>query len=123
MKFVNVSPSNVLELYDKLISPILCYSSEVWGFNKGKDIERTHLQFCKRILAVKQSIQNDFVYGDLGRTSFQTKHYVRIIKYWIKITECSDVKYVKMAYELLLPGLQNYPNKIIWASHVRNLLG
>lgn len=52
-KFVNVFPSHVLELFDKLISPILCYGYEVWGFNKGKDIEKVHLQFCKRLLAVK----------------------------------------------------------------------
>lgn len=121
-KFVNVSTSHVFELYDKLISPIMCYGSEVWGFNKGKDIERAHLQFCKRILAVKQSTQNDFIYGELGRTSFQTKHYVNIIKYWIKITEISDLKYVKIAYNILLSDIQRFPNKTNWAFQVKLLL-
>lgn len=100
----------------------MCYGSEVWGFNKGKDIERAHLQFCKRILAVKQSTQNDFIYGELGRTSFQTKHYVNIIKYWIKITEISDLKYVKIAYNILLSDIQRFPNKTNWAFQVKLLL-
>lgn len=55
------------------------YGSEILGFKKGEAIE-THLQFCKRILAVKQSTQNDFIYGELGRTPFQTKQYLNIIK-------------------------------------------
>ena len=66
-KFVNVFPSHVLELSDKLISPILCYGSEVRGFSKGKDIAKVHLQFCKRLLAVKHCTQNDFIFGEIGR--------------------------------------------------------
>ena len=68
-KFFNVFPSHVLELFDK-ISPILCYGSEVWGFNKRKNIEKVHLQFCKRRSAAKHCTQNDFIYGELGRLSF-----------------------------------------------------
>ena len=52
-KFSNLSVAILLELFDKLILPILCYSCEVWGFNKAKDIERVHLKFCKYILKIK----------------------------------------------------------------------
>ena len=31
--FTELSPKHVLELFDKLITPILCYGSEVWGFS------------------------------------------------------------------------------------------
>ena len=53
-KFVDVTPSHYLELFDKLVSPVLNYASEVWGFAKANHIERVHLQFCKRLLSVKQ---------------------------------------------------------------------
>ena len=46
--FVHLKPSHILDLFDKLISPILNYGSEVWGFAKADNIERVHLQFCKR---------------------------------------------------------------------------
>ena len=42
-KFSNLVPSHVLDLFDKLISPIVCYGSEVWVFSNGKAIERVHL--------------------------------------------------------------------------------
>ena len=62
-KFTYISPKHKLDLFDKLISPILNYSSEVWGFIQANSIERVHLQFCKKLLGVKKTTQNDFVYG------------------------------------------------------------
>ena len=47
-KFTYISPKHKLELFDKLIAPILNYSSEVWGFIQANSIERVHLQFCKK---------------------------------------------------------------------------
>ena len=45
--FVHLKPSHILDLFDKLISPILNYGSEVWGFAKADNIERVHLHFAK----------------------------------------------------------------------------
>ena len=47
-KFAYLKPSHVLDLFDKLISPILNYGSEVWGFHKASAIETVHMQFCKK---------------------------------------------------------------------------
>ena len=46
-KFTSISVSHRIELFDKLILPILNYASEVWGFVHGEVIERMHLQFMK----------------------------------------------------------------------------
>ena len=42
-KFTDLSVSHMLDLFDKLILPILNYGSEVWGFSKAETIERVHL--------------------------------------------------------------------------------
>ena len=52
-KFTNVYPRHTLELFDKLVSPILNYAAEVWGFFQATHSERVHKQFCKRLLGVK----------------------------------------------------------------------
>jgi hypothetical protein len=44
----------------------------VCGFAKDLTIERVHLQFCKKVLGVKKTTQNDFICGELGRFSFKT---------------------------------------------------
>ena len=56
-KFTDISLKHRLELFGKLISPILTYSAEVWGFIQAPAIERVHLKFLKTISTVKTSTQ------------------------------------------------------------------
>jgi len=69
-KFTDVSVQHRLDLFDKLITPIMNYAGEVWGFIKGISIEKVHMQFCKIMLGVKANTQNDFIYGELGRVNY-----------------------------------------------------
>ena len=80
-KFDNVTHDIYYDLFDKMIMPILCYGSEVWGFHKGEDIERIYLQFCKRFLHLKYNTVNNIVYRyyELGRTNMQCVRYVGIV--------------------------------------------
>ena len=85
-------------------------------------IERVHLQFCKKLIGVKQCTQNNFIYGELGRTSLTVERHLRIIKFWTKECMSHDNKYVKHVYNLLKEDSQLYPNRVNWASLVRDLL-
>ena len=113
---------HVLDLFDKLVRPILCYGAEVWGFSKINLQERVHLQFCKKLLGIKRTTQNDFVYGELGRVTLQVNIFQSIIKYWLKIVECENTKYLKFAYEFMLSDLERKPNTVYLASKVKDLL-
>jgi hypothetical protein len=53
-----------LDLFDKMIKPILLYGCEVWGFGKNEVLERVHLKFCKILLNLKSSTPNYMVYGE-----------------------------------------------------------
>ena len=54
-RFKTLRVSFALDQFDKLITAILCYGCEVWGFHPAQDIERVHLSFIKRDLGVKKS--------------------------------------------------------------------
>ena len=45
------------------------------------------MSFCKRMLGIKQSTQNDFVHGELGRIDYQSLRYINIVKFWLKIIQ------------------------------------
>ena len=81
---------------------MLIYSSEVLGFYKSKSIETVHLQLCKKLLGVKQTAQNDFVYGELGRTGYQSYRYISVDRYWLKIVTSEERKYPKQIYKTML---------------------
>ena len=109
--FSTLKPSHILDVFDKLISPILNYGSEVWGFHKAKSIETFHIQFCKRMLGIKQSTQNDFVHGELGRLDYQSLRFTNIVKIWLKIVLAGEQKYIKCIYHMTLTDIELRPNK------------
>ena len=49
--YLNTDP--ILSLFDCYITSILCYASEVWGYIKGKAVERVHVDFVKDYLVLK----------------------------------------------------------------------
>ena len=86
--FFNIE--TMLSVFDTYINSILSHGSEVWGFHSGHDVEKVHIQFCKRLLGVKKGTCNEFVYSELGRFPLQVTRKLRIFKYWIKLRNTTN---------------------------------
>lgn len=78
---VNPSIGMILELFDRLVAPVLLYACEVWGFHAAPAVERVHLKFCKWLLKVRRATTTEVVYGELGRFPLLLERKLRIIKY------------------------------------------
>ncbi len=108
------------ELFDKMIAPMLLYSSEIWGFAVAKDIERIQTSFCRRVLGVPSHTSTRAVLAETGRLPMYVKYFKRCVNYWLKVIEMSENRYpnacYKMLYQLDLHG------RTTWASSVRLLL-
>ena len=119
--YKTMSISVVIDLFDKFIDPILNYGCESWGFHGAPDIERIQIRFYKRILGVKSSTQNDFIYGILGRVPMLIHRQCRIIKYWTNIILGKKSTYVSLLHSSSLINIdKRYKNN--WAFDVRKLL-
>ena len=110
----------MMDPFDKFITPILNYACEIWGFHPSPAIEKIHLSFCKRILSVKKSTQNDFIYGELGRYPLQLIRYEKIIKYWLNIVTGQKSSYVCLIYRYAVNQAER--RKPSWALNVKSLL-
>ena len=87
----------------------------------AKVIERMHLQFMKRLLGVKRTTQNNFIYGELGRVNYQTHRYYSIIKYWTKLLTTDINKYNKNIYLLLKNDCENNIRVTNWCSLLKQI--
>ena len=117
LKFLGITVQHKLDLFDKLILPILNYGSEVWGLNDSTKLEGIHNIICKHILAFRGQTQNNFVYGELGRTSLKSRRVVNVIKYWLKSVQLDITKFASLMYRTL----DNNPTHMSWARHVKTL--
>ena len=76
----------------------------------------------KKTMGVKQSTQNDFIYGELGRIDYRSRRYINIIKFWLKIVSAGERKYIKCIYDTMINDIELRPHKQNWASQVKLLL-
>ena len=117
----NLSIQCQLDLFDKIVVPILLYGCEVWGIGKNDDIERVHLKFCKLLLRLKTSTPNFMVYGELGRYPLDICIKSRILSYWTKLLNGKQSKLSTILYKMSFSKTQgNYPSK--WMKYVKNIL-
>ena len=81
-----------LELFDRLIVPIIIYGSEVWGFENLKQIEAVHTQYCKYILKLRKNTMNCMTLGELGRLDMSCTVKERMLNYWFRIMNGKEMK-------------------------------
>ena len=98
-KYNNLSISCQLDLFDKIVKPILLYGSEVWGFRNCCILERVHLKFCKLLLNIKTSTASCLVYGELGRYPLIVDIKQRMISYWAKLIMGKQTKLCSITYD------------------------
>ena len=68
-----------IDLYDKLINPIMTYGSEIWGFEDLNLLNLSHRSFLKNALRVNKYVANAIVYGETGTEKLNIKIYTRMI--------------------------------------------
>ncbi len=62
-----------IELFDRIIDPIMLYGCEVWGPENYTETEKLHLKYFKHILGVHGRTTNNMAYEKLGRFSLEIK--------------------------------------------------
>ena len=71
-----------LDLFKKLVKPILLYVCEVWGFGNVDVLERVELKFIKQVLKLKSCTPNYIVYREVGLYPLYIDIHGRMVSYW-----------------------------------------
>ena len=97
-KGIDVNPRTSLNMFDKLVRPVMLYGCEIWGDTiiKGKSvceekmwrkilksqIESVHMSFCKSCLGVDRKATNVAVMGELGRYPVFVQIVIQMVNFW-----------------------------------------
>ena len=109
-----------MKLFDSLASPILLYTSEVWGFENKESIEKVHLQFCKNVLKVRSTTPNYMVYGELGRYPMEVMVKRKIVLFWNNLL-CESNKLSSILYKLMFKLHDQNPSHFKCISYVKSI--
>ena len=99
-----------IDLFNKLVKPILLYGCEVWGYGNIDVIERVQLKFLKCILNMKSSTPNSMVYGETGTLPIRIDINSRMISFWTKLTDFESNKLSSYMYTTLYSHFSFSPN-------------
>ena len=115
-------PDIHLDLFDKMIAPILLYGSEIWGYGNIEPLELFHRRFLKRMLGIHQNTPNCIVYGEVGKKPLKNQIFLRMVSFWSKISEGKEHKLstlmYKLIYSLHLNGTYHSP----WLLGIKKIL-
>ena len=101
-----LKPKHANKLFETLIVPILSYECEVWGAYlkqtfqnwEKSPIEKVHLRFCKYYLGVNGKATNIACRAELGRFPSKLLKDLRILKYFIRLTDLPEDSLAKQAF-------------------------
>ena len=133
----NASPKLLLNLFDKMVVPIILYNSEIWGaylfrnkqmlcenndflFDLKNILEDLHIKFMKVVLGVNSKTCNLAVRSELGRLPLHIKIFSSVLKYWARLDELSDNPIMMNALESNMELFAS--KKFSWISPVNKLL-
>ena len=97
---LNLPPDLTIRLFNSLVTPVLLYGSEIWGYENTQILERVQLQLCKQILHVHKTTPNCIVYGEFGRLSMRCMIEKRMVNYWCRIMSGKEGKLASILYNL-----------------------
>ena len=111
-----------VELFDRMVVPILLYGSEIWGFSNIEQIEVMYRKFLKCLLKLPKSTPNCMIYGETGRLPLSQLVKNRMINFWKKICDSKATKLSSIIYKLLLKLHNQNVYHSPWIVFVRDTL-
>ena len=119
---LNLPITMQIDLFNKMIKPVLLYRCEIWVVGNLELIGRVQLRFIKIILNLKKSTPSYMIYKELGIYPLEVDIKTRIISFWSKLLDFDSNKLSSMIYQVNKCLFDNRKCKSPWLEQVKNLI-
>ena len=91
-----------LELFDKIIAPILLYGAEIWCPQISDYAQKLQLKYIKLVLNLRTSTPTNMVLGETGMYPIEIQAKCRMLCFWYKLVDNQNFKkYSSIIYTFL----------------------
>ena len=111
-----------MKMFNSLVTPIIEYACEVWGFCQADKLDTLYLGYLKSILGVRKTVPSVFLYKELNLYPLKLRRLLRIYKYWIKILSLPNSNPVRIVYNTLVEDNNSSPQTVNWVSLLKKVL-
>ena len=114
-----------LDLFDKCVSPILLFGSEIWAHENLSLCDKLQLRYLKIILNVNKSTSNVMILGEVGQFPISIQAKCRQLCFWYKLIRACTESSSKLSVLLLQFSLTIYNSsniKLPWLKSIHTML-
>ena len=113
-----------LDLFDKMILPVLTYGCEVWGISNLREVEIFHRKFMRILLNTYNFTPNCMLYGELGTLDISSRVSCRMMHFWAKLKFGKQDKLSSLLFQVMSKLFISDPNKcnFKWMKHIKDNL-
>ena len=131
------SPSTFMNIFDKMVKPVLLYCAEVWAldlnlkqpdklfsfhYSLSQKIESLNTKMCRFLLGVHSKSSLIATYGELGRYPLMADCIRHTLLYWNRINDLDSNLLLGTAMEIHNEINTNWINNIKWINRNYNFI-
>lgn len=90
----------VIDLFHKLVLPVISYGCEVWGFENLDILDKFHLKFLRFVLKLRKGTPNMMIYGETGEIPISIIIKTRMFGYFCKLINPMNISLAKNMFDL-----------------------
>ena len=112
-----------IDMFNKMIKPIILYGCEIWGLGNFDVLERIQLKFYKYVFNLKKTTPSYMIYGELGVTPLYVDIQSRLISFWTKLVlNAEKAKLSSTVYGAIYNLHEDKQIKSEWIENVKRIL-
>ena len=112
-----------IDLFNKIVKPILGYGCEIWSFGNFDSIEHVQLTYFKYVFNLKKSTPSAMIYGELGVMPLAVDIKSRVLTFWSKIIGTHEIKTLSHeVYKIIYVRHENNEIKSQWITNLKTLI-
>ena len=119
---LQLPPDIQIDLFEKLVTPICLYGSEVWGHGNIEPIDVFYRKFIKRVLGLNQSTPNCITYGEIGKYPLSLEIQKRMVSFWCNVSEGKQTKLSSIMYNLIYQLHLNGTYHSPWLMKIKSII-
>jgi len=91
-----------IDLFDKIVAPIVLYGSEIWGYTSVHLCDKLQLRFYKLLMNARKGTPTSMILGEFGKFPLNLEVKIRTLCFWYRlVTTIKDNKLSNIVYTFL----------------------
>ena len=123
IKQLDLTFETAIELFERMILPVLLYGSEIWGYENIEELRKKFDCMLRIFLRVHKSTPMCMIYGELGLKEISEYIDNRMLNFWRNLATGDENKISSILYQWIKAKSKQNISESQWFFKINTVLG